>query len=58
VEDVIEKAVLFVPQPLGVDGPGDQGEVLEELGGDVLVGRIVIGQQQACLLYTSPSPRD
>ena len=46
-ELIVVEAVFLVPEPVtaeGVDGIGDVDEVLEELGGDVLVGGAVQGQ--------------
>jgi hypothetical protein len=50
-EDVVVVAVLLVPQPLAVaarviDGGADVHEVLEELRGDVLVHRVLLGELQ------------
>ena len=44
VEDVVEEAVLLVPQALGVHGVDDQHEVLDELHLDVGPG-VVLGRQ-------------
>ena len=41
VEDVVEEAVLLVPQPLGVHGVDDQHEVLDELHLDVGPGVVL-----------------
>ena len=48
-QHVVEEPVVLVPQrhPVVADvvhGVGDGEEVLEELGGDVLVGAVVVGQ--------------
>ena len=48
-QDVVVEAVLLVPQAPVVDGGGDVGEVLEELGGQVLVGVVVLGEHQGDL---------
>ena len=53
MKDVVEELILVVPQPdapvLPTDvahGLGDVQEVLEELGGDILVHPVVLGQLQ------------
>ena len=49
VQMIIVKPVFFIPEAGavdGVDGVGDGDEVFEELGGDVLVGRVLAGQLQ------------
>ena len=46
VQHVVVEAVLLVPQALVVQRRGDQREVLEELRREVLVGRVVLGEQQ------------
>ena len=50
LESVVVKAVGLVPQARptqAIHRIGDVDEMLEELGGDVLVGRIVLGQSSA-----------
>ena len=51
VQDVVVEAVLLVPQRDAVaqlvHGVGDVDEVLEELRGDVLVGRVVLASSSA-----------
>ena len=49
LESVVVKAVGLVPQARptqAIHRIGDVDEMLEELGGDVLLGRIVLGQFQ------------
>ena len=63
VEHVVEEAVLLVPEVMprrrGVHRVGDVDEVLPELAGDVLVGRVVArrapARSRACSASTSPS---
>ena len=54
VEDVVEEAVLLVPQPLGVHGVDDQHEVLDELHLDV-GPRVVLARPGSCAISSRVS---
>ena len=45
-DDVVEEAVVVRPHAMVVEGSRDVGEVFEELGGQVLIRVVVVGQDQ------------